>query len=151
MGYCKPEIQAINLNDSDKQCTHGRSGILCGACRKNFSQILGSSLCQPCSDNNHLALILVFALAGFALVFFIKLLDFTVANGAINGLIFYANIVWANQNIVLSEEDYSPAINQILKTFLAWLNLDLGINTCFFIGLNAYWKTWLQYIFPIYV
>ena len=37
-----------------------------------------------------------------------------------------------------------------LQTFIAWLNLDVGIETCFFKGLNAFWKTWLQYVFPFY-
>lgn len=151
LDYCKPEILPVMVSDSDNQCANGRSGTLCGACRGNFSQIFGSSICQPCSDDNHLALIIAFAISGVALVFFIKLLDFTVAKGTINGLIFYSNIVWANKNIVLSTEYSSPVLNQILKTFLAWLNLDLGINTCFYVGLTAYWKTWLQYIFPIYV
>ena len=151
LDYCKPEMLAISLDDPDNQCTNRRSGILCGACRENFSQIFGSSICEPCSDNNHLALLAAFAISGFALVFFVKLLDFTVAMGTMNGLIFYANIVWANKNIVLSTEDYSPVLHQILQTFLAWLNLDLGINTCFYVGLDAYWKTWLQYIFPIYI
>ena len=35
--------------------------------------------------------------------------------------------------------------------FIAWLNLDLGIETCSFNGLDAYAKTWLQYIFPLYI
>ena len=38
-----------------------------------------------------------------------------------------------------------------LKVFVAWLNLDLGIESCFFIGLDAYWKTWLQFLFPFYI
>ena len=35
--------------------------------------------------------------------------------------------------------------------FIAWLNLDLGIETCFFNGLTAYGKTWLQFVFPLYI
>ncbi len=38
-----------------------------------------------------------------------------------------------------------------LNVFIAWLNLDLGIETCFFVGMTAYWKTWLQFLFPLYV
>ena len=34
---------------------------------------------------------------------------------------------------------------------MAWLNLDFGIQTCFVTGLDAFWKTWLQYLFPIYI
>ena len=35
--------------------------------------------------------------------------------------------------------------------FISWLNLDLGIETCFIKGLDGYWKTWLQFVFPFYV
>ena len=35
--------------------------------------------------------------------------------------------------------------------FIAWLNLDLGMETCFFDGMDAYAKTWLQFVFPLYV
>ena len=38
-----------------------------------------------------------------------------------------------------------------LKVFMAWLNLDFGIPVCFCKGLNFYWKTWLQFVFPVYV
>ena len=34
---------------------------------------------------------------------------------------------------------------------MAWLNLDLGIETCFYDGFNAYAMAWLQFMFPIYV
>jgi len=34
---------------------------------------------------------------------------------------------------------------------IAWLNLDLGFEMCFFDGLNGYWKTWLQLAFPVYI
>ena len=37
-----------------------------------------------------------------------------------------------------------------LQVFIAWLNLDFGIETCF-VGLDAYWKTWLQFLFPFYI
>ena len=38
-----------------------------------------------------------------------------------------------------------------LSTFIAWLNLDLGIPMCFFNGLTTYVKTWLQFVFPLYI
>ena len=39
----------------------------------------------------------------------------------------------------------------IIIIAIAWLNLDFGIETRFFNGLNAYWKTWLEFVFPIYI
>ena len=35
--------------------------------------------------------------------------------------------------------------------FIAWLNLDLGGETCFYNGLDGYAKTWLQFVFPVYI
>ena len=60
----------------------------------------------------------------------------------------YANVIWINQSIFFPP---SAGSTQILKVFIAWLNLDFGIETCFFQGLDAYWKTWLQFVFPVYV
>ena len=38
-----------------------------------------------------------------------------------------------------------------LSVFIAWLNLDFGIETCFYNGMDAYTKTWLQFAFPTYL
>ena len=46
---------------------------------------------------------------------------------------------------------FRPRITNILTVFIAWLNLDLGIETCFFDGMDAYTKSWLQFVFPFYV
>ena len=143
-GYCTKEKVNMSLDYLDSQCDYRRSGILCGQCRQGLSLILGSSHCQHCSNVN-LFLILPFALAGVALVLFIKLLDLTVSQGTINGLILYANVVQANKPVFFTSAA-SP-----LALFVAWLNLDVGINTCFFDGLTAYGNTWLQFLFPLYI
>ena len=64
-----------------------------------------------------------------------------------NGLIFYANILWVNKTIFFP----SGTGANILTVFLAWLNLDLGMSSCLYKGLDAYTKTWLQFAFPIYI
>ena len=151
LGYCKTNNMSLNLNYPDEQCALNHSGLICGACQSNLSLAIGSSRCLSCPNNNHVALLLTFAAAGFVLVLFIKILNMTVAQGTINGLIFYANIIWANQSILFPNPTETSGFLQFLKTFLAWLNLDLGIETCFILGLDAYWKTWLQFAFPIYV
>ena len=43
------------------------------------------------------------------------------------------------------------AVILFLKTSIAWVNLDFGIETCFVNGLTAFWKTCLQFVFPFYV
>ena len=148
--YCKPDNISVDLQFPDTQCAFNHSGVLCGGCHGNLSLALGTSRCAPC-NNCYLSLVIVFVFAGFILVFFIKVLDITVAKGTINGLIFYANIVWGNKSILFPTTETLHPVQQILHTFIAWLNLDLGIETCFIDGLDAYWKTWLQFVFPLYV
>ena len=144
--YCVSKPMFIRVDDSNKQCQHGRDGLLCGKCREGFSIVFGSSLCVHCT-NNHILLLLAFAFAGIALVFFLFVLKLTVAVGTINGLIFYANIVQVNYSTFFP----SGGTNVPLNVYIAWLNLDFGIETCFYDGMDMYAKTWLQFVFPIYV
>ena len=141
--YCSSEEQYIDVGDIDMQCNYNRTGKLCGKCREGFSLILGSSRCLQCS-NSYLGLLVMFAFAGIALVLLLFVLRLTVAVGTINGLIFYANVVQVNSALFLPGSNISLIV-------LAWLNLDLGIETCFYDGMDAYAKTWLQFVFPIYV
>ena len=149
--YCKPEQLDVNLTHPDTQCAFHHYGTLCGACKPNYSLALGGSQCLPkckCS-NKYLLLLIAFILAGFALVFFIKILNLTVSQGTINGLIFYANIVAANLSIFFPAQHNNFV--SFLSVFISWLNLDLGIETCFIKGLDGYWKKWLQFAFPFYL
>ena len=82
-------------------------------------------------------------------MFFIKILNLTVSQGTINGLIFYANIVAANRSVFFPAQHNK--FLSFLSVFISWLNLDLGIETCFIEGLDGYWKTWLQLLFAVYV
>jgi len=90
--YCKPGNVDIWLNDTDVQCANNHSGVLCGACKPGFSVVFGSLRCLTCSSA-YLALVLVFAVAGIALVALLTLCDLTVSEGTLNGLVFYANVV----------------------------------------------------------
>ena len=113
--------------------------------QKGFSLVFGSSKCLKCS-NSYLSLLIAFALAGVILVIFLLILKLTVAVGTISGLIFYANILVFNR-----AQLFPSGETNILTVFIAWVNLDLEIVTCFFDGMDAYYKAWLQYAFPIYV
>ena len=62
----------------------------------------------------------------------------------------YANSVGAYRGIMFPQLAEINAAQSFLKIFVAWLNLDFGIQTCFFDGLNAFWKMWLQFVFPFY-
>ena len=143
--YCIKSSVTFSPTAPDPQCNHNRAGPLCGKCADGFSLMLGSNKCAECT-NHYLALIVVFALAGILLVVFIFALNLTVTVGTINGLIFYANIVKLNESAFFADGHV-----HILSHFIAWLNLDFGIEICFFDGLDAYTKTWLQIVFPLYI
>ena len=145
--YCKPERFDLDLEDPDEQCAFHRSGILCGACQRNLSHVFGTSACRECSSLWVLLWVPLNALAGIALVVLLIVLNLTVSVGTINGLIFYANIVRANHATFFPPN----TSNSFLSWFIAWVNLDLGIETCFYNGLDAYIKTWLQFVFPLYI
>ena len=141
--YCVSHRVVFPLNNTDMQCAPNRSGLLCGRCKEGYSLVLGTSQCKQCT-NSHLVLLVPFAVMGVALVFLLLVCKLTVATGALSGLVFYANIVGINRAIFLP-------VNPVLSVFIAWLNLDLGIETCFYNGMDAYSKTWLQFVFPVYI
>ena len=121
---------------------------MCGKCRDGLSLALGSNNCIPCSELSYLALIIPFAAAGFGLVALLMVLNLTVSIGTINGLIFYASIVkMGEQREIFFPNGSIPVLSQ----FIAWLNLDLGFETCFYHGMTAYAKMWLQFVFPLYI
>ena len=144
--YCFNNEVNFTIQTQDDQCVHGRSGIMCGQCAKGYSLMLGSNKCGKCT-NDTLALLVVFAVAGVALVLLLLCLNLTVSFGTINGLIFYANI------LKLHEDYFFPDYNSVspLTLFISILNLDFGIPTCFISSLNATLKTWLQFVFPVYL
>ena len=152
LDYCKLTPLWLQLNYSDKQCAYGHSGLLCGKCKSNLSLVFGTSQCLECTTT-HFALLFPFALAGLILVLFLIVCNLTVSMGTINGLIFYANIVRVNHAFFFITPTTSAlkVFQQVLAVFIAWLNLDLGIETCFVHGMDAYIQTWLQFAFPFYI
>ena len=148
--YCNRSQTAINLTYPDEQCSSNRSGVLCGRCQAGCSLELGGNRCITC-NNSRLALLIVFAVFGILLVVLIKILDLTVTSGTINGLIFYANVVWSNNATLFSLKDKQSAGYYIITLPIAWMNLDFGIETCFSENLDQLTKTGLQFVFPVYI
>ena len=137
-------INILSFSDLDVQCAYNHSGLLCGSCAGNYSLTFGNSECRECS-NVFLLLLIAFLAAGISLVALLSILRLTVATGMINSIILYANIVQANKL------QFFHNTTNVLTVFIAWMNLDLGISTCFYDGMDAYAQTWLQFAFPLYV
>ena len=115
--YCNRnnESLSIDLEHLDEQCSFNRTGILCGACKANFSRVIGSSRCKKCSNLMLLAIIPSSLFLGLLLIAFLMLLNMTTAVGTINGIIFYANIIRAQE-----ASFFIPNVsNSILSKFIA--------------------------------
>ena len=142
----------INLNTpdgGDVQCAPHRTGVLCGSCKPGFSLSLGSSRCIACPRHwpaIFIGILMLFFVAGIALVALLMWLNLTVAVGTLNGIIFYANIIEANSGSI-----FRFSTQNFTTVFISWLNFDFGFDVCFVKNLDAYWKTWLQMAFPTYV
>ena len=143
--YCKNITVNVTLADPDVQCDFNRTGILCGECNEHYSLALGSMHCILCSSG-YIVLIVPFAIAGIVLVACIYLLNLTVAIGTLSGLFFYVNIIQANYQAFFPRDMFN-----FFTVFLAWLNLDLGIETCLYDGMDIYVYSWLQFMFPLYL
>jgi hypothetical protein len=145
---CNQSNVTFMLNDTDLQCPPYKSGPLCRLCANGSSLLLGSNECEECDNNNNIALIIVFVIMGILLVVLLIVLNLTVSVGTINGLLFTANIIKLYTPVFVGfyQQPY-PFFHQIL----AWLNLDFGIETCFYSGMDRYGKEWLQFVFPFYV
>ena len=150
--YClSPEIIVeIDLNiphGSDAQCSNNRGGLLCGSCINGSTLSIGSSNCIECDTHWPIVLVVLIIsgiVGGIILVASFLVLNLTVAVGTLNGIIFYANIVAANGRTFFPSRHF-------LTVFLSWINLELGIDTCLFEGMDAYWKTWIELALPTYL
>ena len=151
LDYCLPkypnvQINLNTVNGADAQCANNRSGILYGLCKSGLSLSYGSSRCLPCPKRWYLDFIGMCILLIFTGVFLVALLMFlnmTVAVGTINGLIFYSNIIDPNGNTFL--------LMRFFSVMTSLLNVKIAIDTCFFEGMDTFWKTWLQLAFPTYL
>ncbi|XP_065903086.1 uncharacterized protein [Dysidea avara] len=144
--YCLPYSSHLNFSTLNSQCQFNRSGILCGHCQQGLSTKFSSSHCQKCS-NIYLFLIVVIIIAGLVLVLLLFILNLTVTDGTINAFILYVNIISINTPVFFpSLSSFMPAY-----TFISLANLDLGIQTCFYNGMDDYAKMWLQLAFPFYL
>ena len=146
--YCHFDQVVVDLSDVDKQCAFNRAGRLCGGCVEGYSLAIGSTHCLNCPNSSYFALVLFFIFAGLALVLIIHILNLTITQGTINSIVLYANIIWTYEEVLFPRRDMLILPYRI---FLAWLNLDFGIESCFVEGLSAFWSSWLQFLFPLYI
>ena len=154
---CSPTLCDYNVGDvslnlsatnhGDILCTNNHAGRGCGDCLDGYSRVFGTDSCKEC-DNAWLVTILLYALLGIILIVFLFLLKFTVTIGVINGLVFFCNVMSINEKLFFNE---NISRFSFLRFFISIFNLDLGIEVCFYDGMDQLVKTGLQFVFPIYL
>ena len=148
--YCSTTPVTFSINDTDDQCKDNRGHRMCGSCRDGYSLLIGSNKCGKCNNKYMYFItagwIALFAVMGILLVVLLIALNLTVSVGTLNGLLFYANIVKLYEP-VFSTQGAVPVLSQLVS----WINLDIGIEACFYNGMGAYAKEWLQLVFPLYL
>ena len=143
-------ISTIGLRSEDINTTiqcdpnSNRQGILCSQCTPGTSSQFGSFRCTQCTFAGLLLVPLV-AVAGIGLIILLFLFNFTVLQGDIIGIAFYANIVGIMDEFLLK---YSVRPFYII---LSLINLGFGFETCFFDGMDEFSKSIVQFIFPFYL
>ena len=147
--FCNVGYVRMVLEDADKQCSSNRSGILCGGCPPGLSASLGPTQCIECESKAGLHTVLfvfLFSMAGIILIAFLRLCNLTISQGSANPVMFYANVIHVNGTLFFEKRHSNP-----LTVFVSWFNLDFGFETCFYNGMDASAKAWLQFLFPFYL
>lgn len=145
-GYCIEGFRHISLDDPDAQCSSNRCGTLCGQCLPGLSISLGRANCIECSNAYTALLVFVFGAAGLGLIAFLRLFNITISQGSPNPFMFYANVIHVNDTFFFRNRHTDP-----LTVFVSWMNLDFGIESCFYDGMDALQKAFLQFAFPSYL
>lgn len=152
--FCNTDESKVHTSlfefNQNEQCQENRCGIMCGECVANYSVVFGNEACKKCS-NNWLWMIPAYAIAGLLLIFFLTVFDVTVADGTINGLIFYANVIQANYADIFVENVKKHSFSHLLSPFIGWLSFTNGIEKCFYNGMTEYQSAWIQFAFPTYI
>ena len=150
--YCDSDKRDFHLTDDHaKACLGNRTGVLCGECKENYSVVIGSDTCYDHCTDVYLLTVLVYAMAGFLLVFLLFALRITVATGTINGLVFYANVLGLVLDQLTEGKVQNNYYRLFVRVFIFLLNLDLGFPLCLYEGMTMAGKVGFQFLFPVYL
>ncbi len=147
--FCDPGPKTFRPPEFDSQCNsaYSRTGIACRACKDGYSIVFGTNQCLRCNYSG-LYWIPVLGVVGIAIIFVICYLRITITDGYLLSVLFYANYV------SLYTPSFSTGLHVLLSNMFiptAWLNLNLGITSCFYDGMDAVASTALQFVFPGYL
>lgn len=161
LDFCVLNDSNIQTNDTtfsqDKQCMYNRSGILCGQCQPGYSIGMGPLRCIDCSRHSlakTVGLSVAFLVGGLLMVIFLLLVDFTLTQGTMSELLFYANTFFIYKAALLPvgiAKSTLASYKGVLEMFVNIINLMYWHNSCFYNGLDLVGRTWLQFLLVVYL
>ena len=147
--YCS-EHSNISMTqlDNQEQCRYNRTGIRCGECQHGLSHYVSQfPFCKPCSNRGLLKYVPLFLLSGAVAILILTLLNITVTEGTLYGLVFYANVLFANHS-------YFPNNTRLGRTawlFVSAINLEPTRASCAYDGMTGYQHIWLRFGYVFYL
>ena len=146
--FCNSALQSgltIDTESSNSlQCNNGRRGLLCSECTSGYSSVFSSFKCKKCSSL-WLFQLPLYAIGGIFIVALLFLLNLTLLQGTIMGVMLYTNIMGLMADF-LQEQAWAP-----LFFLLSVLNLQSGAGVCFFEDMDEFWRALLMFVFPFYL
>ena len=119
--------------------------VYCGACNINFSVALSSTQCLDCRRTSKLYpfwISLLYALCAILFIVTLITLDISITDGLFDGLLFYANVVYSKRELFRFTD------TNFLTVVISLVNVDIGLISCFYDGMDTYAKTWFQLCMP---
>lgn len=149
--YCVNKDRNVSITNFDVgQCLYNRAGVLCGGCKPGTSHAIGPLPdCEQCSNMQLFIYVPLFLLSGVLFVAILTVLNMTVTEGTINGLIFYTTVMYNYQQF--SPNFNNSRLDRLLWTFVSFLNLEPSRAGCAYNGMTGYQFMWIRFGYIFYL
>lgn len=134
--------------EPEKMCIESRQsdGILCGACKANYTVQLGTEECSSECSNLHLLTVIPYGIALFLMVMIVTLINLDVFTGYLNAWLYSFQVMY-----LLFIEGFNLDYFMQFMIGLANIQIKLSGGSCFMKKMDDADKLVIMYILPVYI
>lgn len=146
--HCVNSNHIITEQHFDIQCREeaNRYGYLCGTCKANFSVLIGgSSNCLKCSNFSLFFIPLLLCL-GILLIVALAFVHISVAEGYINSVLLYSNILSIYASYFVPREEW-----RVIFIITDILSIKWHFHSCLYDGMTELVAVMVQYAVIFYI
>ena len=110
-----------------------------------YSSVFGGFQCADCDGPWYLLVIPLYALGVVALIALLFLFNLTISQVTVNGISFYANIMY------LYDDHLRQYSVQPFYSIISLLNFKSGFGMCLYNGMDEFTKSMLHFAFPFFL